>query len=105
MEEKIFDLLNDVKVNFDEYDAKDLSPEEKKQVQERVLREVRAMRKNNYKNRVKRGWKIAGIAAAACVAVSVAAIRSNPAAARALLSETFQKLISGTEGQDRKSVV
>ena len=49
MEEKIFDLLNDVKVNFDEYDAKDLSPEEKKQVQERVLREVRAMRKNNYK--------------------------------------------------------
>lgn len=99
MEEKIFDLLNDVKVNFDEYDAKDLSPEEKKQVQERVLREVRAMRKNNYKNRVKRGWKIAGIAAAACVAVSVAAIGSNPAAARALLSETFQKLISGTEGQ------
>ncbi len=99
MEEKIFDLLNDVKVDLDEYDTRDLSPEEKKQVQERVLREVRTMEKNNRKNRVKRGWKIAGIAAAACVAVSVAAIGSNPAAARALFSETFQKLISGTEGK------
>lgn len=99
MEEKIFDLLNDVQVNLDEYDTQDLSPEEKKQVQERVLREVRNMRNNNHKGRMKKGWKIAGIASAACVAVSVAAIGSNPVAARELLSETFQKIISGVEGE------
>lgn len=99
MEEKIFDLLNNAKINLDEYDAQELSPEEKKQIQERVLREVRIMRKNNHKNSMKKGWKVAGIAAAACVAVSVAAIGSNPVAARALLSETFQKIISGVEGE------
>lgn len=74
MEVKIFDLLNDVQVNLDEYDTQDLSPEEKKQVQERVLREVKNMRKNNHKNGMKKGWKIAGIAAAACVAVSLSLI-------------------------------
>lgn len=99
MEEKIFELLNNAKINLDEYDAQELSPEEKKQIQERVLREVRIMRKNNYKNSMKKRWKVAGIAAAACVAVSVAAIGSNPVAARALLSETFQKIISGVEGE------
>ena len=99
MEVKIFDLLNDVQVNLDEYDTQDLSPEEKKQVQERVLREVKNMRKNNHKNGMKKGWKIAGIAAAACVAVSAVAVGSNPVAARALLSETFQKIISGVEGK------
>lgn len=99
MEKKIYDLLNDVKVNLDEYRTQELSPEEKKQVQERVLREVRTMRKNNHKNGIKKGWKIAGIAAAACMAVSIAAVGSNPAAARALLSETFQRIISATEGR------
>ena len=57
------------------------------------------MRKNNHKNGMKKGWKIAGIAAAACVAVSAVAVGSNPVAARALLSETFQKIISGVEGK------
>ena len=99
MEVKIFDVLNDVQVNLDEYDTQELSPEEKKQVQERVLREVKNMRKNNHKNGMKKGWKIAGIAAAACVAVSAVAVGSNPVAARALLSETFQKIISGVEGK------
>lgn len=57
------------------------------------------MDKNRKTNRVKKGWKVAGIAAAACMAVSVVAVGSNPVAARELFSQTFQKIISGTEGE------
>ena len=57
------------------------------------------MQKNKQINRTKRGWKIAGVAAAACMVFSVAAVGSNPAAARQLFSDTFQKIISGTEGE------
>ena len=55
------------------------------------------MDKNRKTKRVKKGWKVAGIAAAACMAVSVVAVGSNPVAARELFSQTFQKIISGTE--------
>lgn len=99
MNEKICDLLNDVKINFNEYEAKALSQSEKKRLKKRVLGEVRQMKKNNQMNGTKRGWKIAGVAAAACMAVSIAAVGSNPAAAKELFSQTFQKIISGTEGE------
>lgn len=97
MDKKIYDLLNGVEVNFNEYEVKELSQVEKKILKKRVLGEVRHMKKNSQINGTKRGWKIAGVAAAACMAVSVAAVGSNPAAARQLFSSTFQKIISGTE--------
>lgn len=55
-------------------------------------------RNSKRKSGMKRGWRAAGIAAAACMAVSIVAVGSNPAAARQLFSSTFQKIISGTEG-------
>lgn len=99
MDKRIFDLLNDVKVNFNAYEAAELSPNEKKRLKKRVLWEVKQMNRKNRMNGTKRGWKIAGVAAAACMAVSVAAVGSNPVAARELFSQTFQKIISGTEGE------
>ena len=62
MEVKIFDLLNDVQVNLDEYDTQDLSPEEKKQVQERVMREVKEYEgKITNKNGMKKDGKSQGL--------------------------------------------
>lgn len=99
MEKKICELLNDVEMDFGKYEAEELPPLEKKRLKKRVLWEVRQMDKNRKTNRVKKGWKVAGIAAAACMAVSVVAVGSNPVAARELFSQTFQKIISGTEGE------
>lgn len=98
MDKRICEMLNDVKVNFDEYETKDLSLKEKKEIKKKVLWEVKRMNKNHRMNGRKKGWKVAGISAAACMAVSVAAVGSNPAAAKTLLSETFQKIIAGTTG-------
>ncbi|MCI8377917.1 MAG: DUF4179 domain-containing protein [Lachnospiraceae bacterium] len=99
MEKKICELLNDVEMDFGKYEAEELPPLEKKRLKKRLLWEVRQMDKNRKTNRVKKGWKVAGIAAAACMAVSVVAVGSNPVAARELFSQTFQKIISGTEGE------
>lgn len=99
MEKKICELLNDVEMDFGKYEAGELPPLEKKRLKKRVLWEVRQMDKNRKTNRAKKGWKVAGIAAAACMAVSVVAVGSNPVAARELFSQTFQKIISGTEGE------
>lgn len=97
MEEKIFDLFNNAKVNFDEYKIEDLSMSEKKRLKKRVLEEVSPMKKQ--KNKTNLGWKFAGVAAIACLAVSIVAVGNNSTAARELFSETFRKIISGTEGQ------
>lgn len=99
MDKRICDLLNDVEINFSEYEEEELSHSEKKRLKKRVLGEVRNMKKYSHMNGKKSGWKLAGAAAAACMAVSVIAVGSNPAAARQLFSSTFQKIISGTEGE------
>jgi hypothetical protein len=99
MDKRICELLNDVEVNFNKYEAAELSPIEKKRLKKSVLWEVNHMNKNRRSNGTKKGWKIAGVAAAACMAVSVVAVGSNPVAARELFSQTFQKIISGTEGE------
>lgn len=99
MDRRICELLNEMEVDFNQYEAEDLSLMEKKRLKKRILWEVRHMGKKKRISGAKTGWKIAGIAAAACMAVSIAAVGSNPAAARELFSETFQKIISGTEGE------
>lgn len=99
MDDRIYDLLNDVEINLDEYEEKELSSEERQKIEKRLLQEVRTMKKEGRKkgNR-KIGRKVAGIAAAACVAVSVAAIGSNPVAAKALLGNLYEKIIAGSKG-------
>lgn len=124
MDERIYDLLNDVEIDLDEYEEKELSSKEKQKIENRLLREVRNMKTENRKMKEqgkdrkrenkeagkrqetgkqrgsgKTGRKAAGIAAAACVAVSAIAIGSNPVAAKALLSNLYEKIIAGNEGE------
>lgn len=100
MDDRIYDLLNDVEINLDEYEEKELSSKERQKIEKRLLQEVRTMKKEGRKkgNR-KIGRKVAGIVAAACVAVSVAAIGSNPVAAKALLGNLYEKIIAGSKGE------
>lgn len=113
MDEKIYDLLNDVEINLDEYKEKELSSKEKQKIEDRLLREVRNMKNKKQENEGaekrqeagiqrssgKTGRKVAGIAAAACIAVSAIAIGSNPVAAKDLLSNLYEKIIAGSEGE------
>lgn len=113
MEERIYDLLNDVEIDLNEYEEKELSSKEKQKIENRLLREVRNMKNRKQENEGagkrqeagkqrssgKTGRKAAGIAAAACVAVSAIAIGSNPVAAKALLSNLYEKIIAGSEGE------
>lgn len=113
MDERIYDLLNDVEIDLNEYEEKELSSKEKQKIENRLLREVRNMKNRKQENEGagkrqeagkqrssgKTGRKAAGIAAAACVAVSAIAIGSNPVAAKALLSNLYEKIIAGSEGE------
>lgn len=113
MDERIYDLLNDVEIDLNEYEEKELSSKEKQKIENRLLREVRNMKNRKQENEGagkrqeagkqrssgKAGRKAAGIAAAACVAVSAIAIGSNPVAAKALLSNLYEKIIAGSEGE------
>ena len=121
MDHKIYDLLNDVEMDLDEYEEKELSSEEKQKIENRLLQEVRTMNKQEERDTEKQGTKnrkaqnmkagkekkgnrktgrkIAGIAAAACVAVSAIAIGSNPVAAKALLNNLYEKIIAGSEDE------
>ena len=102
MDYRIYDLLNDVEMDLDEYEEKELSSKEKQKIEQRLLQEVKKMKKQEAgkgKRSGKTGRKIAGIAAAACVAVSAMAIGSNPVAAKALLGSLYEKIIAGNEGE------
>lgn len=102
MDDRIYDLLNDVEMDLDEYEEKELSSKEKQKIEQRLLQEVKKMKKQEAgkgKKSGKTGRKIAGIAAAACVAVSAIAIGSNPVAAKALLGSLYEKIIAGNEGE------
>lgn len=94
MNEKIYDLLNDVKTDFNEYDSQTLSSEETRQIETRVLQEVRKMKKANRKtSKTNKGLK-AAISAAACAAVLLTV--SSQTNAKEFLSSTFQELIAGS---------
>ncbi len=47
MDEKIYDLLNNVQMNLDEYEETELSSKEKQKIRKRLLQKVRHMKKNN----------------------------------------------------------
>lgn len=96
MSEKIYDLLNHVEMDLDKYQEMDLSDGEKKQMKDKVLQEVKTMKKSKNSKRKFTG-KAAGLVAAAGLAVCVTAVASDVSAAKMLLSNTFQKIISGTK--------
>lgn len=94
MNDKIYDLLNDVKTDFHEYEIQTLSSEETNQIETRVLQEVRKMKKANANPRKNGKIFKAAISAAACAAVLLTV--SSQTNAKEFLSSTFQELIAGS---------
>ncbi len=97
MNEKIYDLLNDVKTDLNEYESHPLSSKEARQIETRLLQEVRSMKKENRKNNKKATFLKAAVSAAACAAVLLT-VSSQPNA-KEFLSGTFQKLIAKSEDE------
>lgn len=92
MKKNMYQLLNEVKIDFGEYEDLELSAVEKQVHKRRILREVRNMKK---KGRI---WKIAAGVAAAC-AVTVTAIGvTNPILAENMFSSVFGNLIHNAKG-------
>lgn len=92
MKKNMYQLLNETKMDFDEYEVLELSEAEKQAHKRRILREVRNMKKKN------QTWKLAAGMAAAC-AVTVAAIGiANPILAENMFSSVFGNLIHNAKG-------
>lgn len=96
MDDRIYELLNGAKINLNEYEQSQLSAKEKHFIERKLLQEVKNMKDRDSKRVIRKGWKIAGVTAAACMAAVV--IGSNSVTAKELLSNTFQKIIAGTVG-------
>lgn len=100
MEKNIYELLNEMEMDFTEYEDLELSPLEKKSAKQRILREVNRMEHKTKKNRTRRGvWTIAAGTAAACALVVMAVGISNPTLAENIFSSTFGKLIDTAKGE------
>ncbi len=94
MEKTIYELLNEVQVDFTEYEQIELSSEEKDRYKQKILMEVKTMKENEKKGK-KRIWKKATAIAAACVLViGAAGIAANPVLAKQIASTVFGKLIN-----------
>lgn len=93
MGKNIYEMLNDVKINEDEYERMELTEFDKAQKQKRILKKIK---KNNKSGKNIR--KAALAAAAACAVVIGAAGAANPAMAKDLFSSTIGKLIENRQG-------
>ena len=98
MEKNIYEMLNDVVINEDEYEKIELSEQDKAQKKQRILREVRAMETKERKRRRNDVKKAALATAAACVVVVGAVGAANPAMAEAVYSNTIGKLVENLQG-------
>ena len=94
MGKNIYEMLNDVKINEDEYERMELTEFDKAQKQKRILKKIK---KNNKSGKNIR--KAALAAAAACAVVIGAAGAANPAMAKDLFSSTIGKLIETVREQ------
>ena len=95
MKKTVYQLLNEVETDFTEYEKVELSSEETDYYKQKILAEVKNMKRNNWNNKSnKRKWiKGAGIAAALAVAFGAAGIASNPVLAEQIFSDTFGKIL------------
>lgn len=98
MDKKIYDLLNNVEMDLSKYQKMDLSSDEKKQIKNKVLEEAKIMNQIKKDKRIFTK-KMAGLVAAAGLAICVTAVGSNVSAAKMLLSTTFQKIIFGSTSE------
>lgn len=87
----VYQLLNEVETDFTEYEKVELSSEETDYYKQKILAEVKNMKRNKLN---KRKWiKGAGIAAAVAVVFGAAGIASNPVLAEQMFSDTFGKIL------------
>lgn len=104
MEKNIYELLNDVVINENEYEQTEFNDFDKARSKQRVLRKVRALEMKNKKN--SRGKAVAA-AAAACAVVIGAVGFTNPALADVVYSNTIGRLIEnkiGTKDENEASL-
>ena len=104
MEKNIYELLNDVVINENEYEQTEFNDFDKARSKQRVLRKVRALEMKNKKN--SRGKAVAA-AAAACAVVIGAVGFTNPALADVVYSNTIGKLIEnkiGTKDENEANI-
>lgn len=99
MEKNIYRLLNEVETDFNEYEEIELSSEEKERHKQRVLMEVKRMRRRAEKDYKKHStWKKTAAAAAVC-AITIGTVGlANSAQAKELFSNVFGKLIENAQG-------
>ncbi len=104
MEKNIYELLNDVVINENEYEQTEFSDFDKARSKQRVLRKVRAL---EMKNKKKGRGKAVAAAAAACAVVIGAVGFTNPALADVVYSNTIGKLIEnkiGTKDENEANI-
>lgn len=97
MKKSIYQLLNEVETDYEEYERTELSQEEKDIYKQRILTEVKRMKKEE-RGKKRRVWqKAAGLAAACAVVIGGAILAANPVLAEQLFSNVFGKVISTTD--------
>lgn len=104
MEKNIYELLNDVVINENEYEQTEFNDFDKARSKQRVLRKVRAL---EMKNKKKGRGKAVAAAAAACAVVIGAVGFTNPALADVVYSNTIGKLIEnkiGTKDENEANI-
>lgn len=100
MEKTIYQLLNEVKTDDQEYEWAELSSKERHHCRQMIMKEVKCMKTTKTEKRTTKTWKTAIAAtAAACALVAATVGVCNPVFARNLFSDTFGKLIESARGQ------
>ena len=99
MDKNIYELLNEVKVDFTEYENLNLSMTEKEAAKRRIIREVNGMKQNKRTAKKAVKWKMAAGIAAACALALTGIGAANPALAGNMFSSTFGRLIENAKGE------
>lgn len=97
MEKTIYQLLNEVETDFEEYEQTELSFEEKETYKQRILAEVKSMKMEERSTKRKVWQKAAGLAAACAIVIGGVILAANPVIAKQIFSSVFGKVISTTD--------
>lgn len=97
MAKNIYGLLNEMEMDFNEYENVELSSEEKERYKSRILMEVKRM--DRKKGKSGKMWKKVTAAVAACAITAGAVGFVNPVRAQEIFSDVFGKLIENAKGE------
>lgn len=107
MKKNIYQLLNEIEIDFAEYKDLELSSEEKERHKQKILQEISGMKDSNTRIKKKvKVWKVvAGVAAAFGVTIGIVSI-TNPVLAQNVWDSVFGKLADNAKGEkDEKEIV